>query len=386
MLRRLLRSRPGSGSSRSPARRARPRPRTCWPAVLADAGADGGHRRVLQQRARPAADRAARRPARPATWSSRWARAGSATSPSCARSRRPTSRWCSTSARRTSASSAPRRRSRRPRASWSRRSPADGAAVLNADDPLVAAMAQRTDGRVLTFGRAAGADVRLGDVELDDLGRASFDLTHGGDDRARRAAAASASTRPPTPPPTAAAALAAGLPLAERRREPARDRPRSRSGGWRSTSAPTGWSSSTTPTTPTPTRCAPRWRRSPGWASAAAGGRSPCWARCASSGPAPRRSTARSGALAHAARASTRSWSSGDGAARRSTTRCVEARGRRRHDAPRRAPSNEAGGVVARECGRSRRRAGQGVAGRAARTGRRDAAGRPTDDGRGAGR
>ena len=65
--------------------------------VLADAGADRGDGRVLQQRARPAADRAAGRQERRATSSWRWARAGSATSPSCARSRRPTSRWCSTS-------------------------------------------------------------------------------------------------------------------------------------------------------------------------------------------------------------------------------------------------------------------------------------------------
>ncbi|WP_306723599.1 Mur ligase family protein, partial [Gulbenkiania mobilis] len=35
--------------------------------------------------------------------------------------------------------------------------PADGTAVLNADDPLVAAMAARTHARVLTFGR--GGDV-----------------------------------------------------------------------------------------------------------------------------------------------------------------------------------------------------------------------------------
>src|SRR5690606_22958061 len=38
--------------------------------------------------------------------------------------------------------------------------PADGCAVLNADDPAVAAMAARARGRVLTFGLAPGADVR----------------------------------------------------------------------------------------------------------------------------------------------------------------------------------------------------------------------------------
>ena len=52
-----------------------------------------------------------------------------------------------------------------------------GTAVLNADDPLVSAMEQRTEAPVVLFGRASDADVRLGDVELDDLGRPTFDLT-----------------------------------------------------------------------------------------------------------------------------------------------------------------------------------------------------------------
>ncbi len=58
--------------------------------------------------------------------------------------------------------------------------PAAGAAVLNADDPLVSAMAARTSAPVVTFGRSAGSDVLLEDVVLDDLGRPSFRLTHGG--------------------------------------------------------------------------------------------------------------------------------------------------------------------------------------------------------------
>ncbi|WP_297650824.1 UDP-N-acetylmuramoyl-tripeptide--D-alanyl-D-alanine ligase [Pseudonocardia sp.] len=53
--------------------------------------------------------------------------------------------------------------------------PADGVAVLNADDPLVAAMASRTRARVVTVGRAAGATVRAEDVRLD-AGRARFRL------------------------------------------------------------------------------------------------------------------------------------------------------------------------------------------------------------------
>jgi UDP-N-acetylmuramoyl-tripeptide--D-alanyl-D-alanine ligase len=54
--------------------------------------------------------------------------------------------------------------------------PADGVAILNADDPRVAAMADRTAARVVTFGRCAAADVRAEDVRLDDLGRPSFQL------------------------------------------------------------------------------------------------------------------------------------------------------------------------------------------------------------------
>lgn len=54
--------------------------------------------------------------------------------------------------------------------------PADGVAVLNADDPRVAAMAARTAARVVTFGRSAGADVRAEDVRADEAGRAAFTL------------------------------------------------------------------------------------------------------------------------------------------------------------------------------------------------------------------
>ena len=59
--------------------------------------------------------------------------------------------------------------------------PADGAAVLNADDELVREMGTRTKARVITFGAAAGSDVRFRDVEVD-LGRptaASAGRTHG---------------------------------------------------------------------------------------------------------------------------------------------------------------------------------------------------------------
>jgi UDP-N-acetylmuramoyl-tripeptide--D-alanyl-D-alanine ligase len=56
---------------------------------------------------------------------------------------------------------------------------AGGVAVLNADDPLVAAMAGRTAGKVVRYGRSATADVRAIDEVLDDDGRPSFTLLRG---------------------------------------------------------------------------------------------------------------------------------------------------------------------------------------------------------------
>ena len=54
--------------------------------------------------------------------------------------------------------------------------PADGVAVLNADDHRVAAMADRTRARVVTFGRSQAADVRAADVLADEAGRPGFTL------------------------------------------------------------------------------------------------------------------------------------------------------------------------------------------------------------------
>jgi UDP-N-acetylmuramoyl-tripeptide--D-alanyl-D-alanine ligase len=54
--------------------------------------------------------------------------------------------------------------------------PADGVAVLNADDPLVAPMAARTPARVVLVGESAGAHVRAVDVDVDERGRASYTL------------------------------------------------------------------------------------------------------------------------------------------------------------------------------------------------------------------
>jgi UDP-N-acetylmuramoyl-tripeptide--D-alanyl-D-alanine ligase len=87
-----------------------------------------------------------------------------------------------------------------------------GTAVLNADDPRVAAMRALTGGPVLTFGRSGAADVRVLDPELDRLGRPSFTL---------RTAAASARVTLPlvgahqalNAAAAAAAGLAAGVPL-----------------------------------------------------------------------------------------------------------------------------------------------------------------------------
>ncbi|MGM1058076.1 UDP-N-acetylmuramoyl-tripeptide--D-alanyl-D-alanine ligase [Saccharothrix sp. Mg75] len=54
--------------------------------------------------------------------------------------------------------------------------PADGVAVLNADDPLVAGMAPRTRARVVLVGERPDAHVRAVDVELDEQARAGFTL------------------------------------------------------------------------------------------------------------------------------------------------------------------------------------------------------------------
>ena len=87
-----------------------------------------------------------------------------------------------------------------------------GTAVLNADDPLVSAMASRTDQRVLTFGYGDAADVRIEGLTTDDLTRPEFDLVTAegkahvklrglGEHQAGNAAAA------------AAVAVAVGMPL-----------------------------------------------------------------------------------------------------------------------------------------------------------------------------
>ena len=54
--------------------------------------------------------------------------------------------------------------------------PADGVAILNADDPLVAAMGERTAARVVMYGEAPSADVRIEALAVDDAVRPRFRL------------------------------------------------------------------------------------------------------------------------------------------------------------------------------------------------------------------
>jgi UDP-N-acetylmuramoyl-tripeptide--D-alanyl-D-alanine ligase len=54
--------------------------------------------------------------------------------------------------------------------------PATGVAVLNADDPLVAGMAPRTQARILLTGEAPAADVRATDITVDEGGRAAYTI------------------------------------------------------------------------------------------------------------------------------------------------------------------------------------------------------------------
>lgn len=54
--------------------------------------------------------------------------------------------------------------------------PANGTAILNADDPYVAAMRGRTNAGVLTFGTSHDADFVVRDLVTDDLARPSFVL------------------------------------------------------------------------------------------------------------------------------------------------------------------------------------------------------------------
>jgi len=92
--------------------------------------------------------------------------------------------------------------------------PQDGLAVLNADDPRVAAMAARTPAAVRTFGLGEAADVRATDVESEGLAGVSFTLTAPWGERRIRSASPG---RHLVPHALAAAAVAEhfAVPLAE---------------------------------------------------------------------------------------------------------------------------------------------------------------------------
>jgi len=92
--------------------------------------------------------------------------------------------------------------------------PADGVAVLNADDPRVRAMAGRTAARVVLAGEAPDAEVRAEDVSMDADGRAAYTLvTPAG--TARVQLAVPGRHQVGNTLVAAAVALAAGVPFAD---------------------------------------------------------------------------------------------------------------------------------------------------------------------------
>jgi len=90
--------------------------------------------------------------------------------------------------------------------------PADGTAVLNADDGLTAAIAARTSARTLTFGEAG--DVSWRGVRLDDLGRPAFEIGYDGSWLPVRLTQ-SGRHQVPNAAAAAAMAIAAGVPFAD---------------------------------------------------------------------------------------------------------------------------------------------------------------------------
>lgn len=90
--------------------------------------------------------------------------------------------------------------------------PADGIAVLNADDPRVVKMS--TPGTTLTYGYAAPADVRIENLELDERIRPVFELVHG-TDRAQVHLRVAGEHQASNAAAVAAAGLALQMPLAE---------------------------------------------------------------------------------------------------------------------------------------------------------------------------
>jgi UDP-N-acetylmuramoyl-tripeptide--D-alanyl-D-alanine ligase len=107
--------------------------------------------------------------------------------------------------------------------------PADGTAVLNADDTLVAAMRTRTTATVRTFGEGDGADVRYSDVHLDANGHVGFTL-HSNTESAPVTLPLVGEHQAANATAAAAVALAVGMPFADVLAAFATVRPRSR---WR---------------------------------------------------------------------------------------------------------------------------------------------------------
>ncbi|MBA2638393.1 MAG: UDP-N-acetylmuramoyl-tripeptide--D-alanyl-D-alanine ligase [Nocardioidaceae bacterium] len=109
--------------------------------------------------------------------------------------------------------------------------PADGTAVLNADDPLVAPMAARTAARVVTFGESSSADVQVLGLHVDGEGRPAFDLATqsgrvsvemrllGAHQASNAAAAAAVALTLGVPLPTVATSLASAEPSSRWRME-----------------------------------------------------------------------------------------------------------------------------------------------------------------------
>lgn len=87
-----------------------------------------------------------------------------------------------------------------------------GTAVLNADDPVVAAMRAHAFGPVVTFGTAPHADVQVAELESDRRGRPSFTLRAGGVET-RVALPLVGAHQAVNAAAAAAAGLAAGVPL-----------------------------------------------------------------------------------------------------------------------------------------------------------------------------
>ncbi|AKK30656.1 UDP-N-acetylmuramoyl-tripeptide--D-alanyl-D-alanine ligase [Mycobacterium sp. EPa45] len=108
---------------------------------------------------------------------------------------------------------------------------ASGVAILNADDPLVAAMADRTAARVVRVGQSETADIRASDIELDELARPRFTLTspagraevqlavHGEHQVGNALSAAAVAFECGATPEQVAAALAAAGPASRHRME-----------------------------------------------------------------------------------------------------------------------------------------------------------------------